>query len=400
MLFDVINLLEKLSFRAMGYSSPNPPVACVITKIDGEILAYAHTQLTGENHAEREAYRLLENSKIPEHYLFVTLEPCTHFGRTPPCSDLILKHKPKKLFIGMKDPNPLVEKNSKLAEYSEIGIEVIFLEELKLVAEKYLSGFQKRILQKKPLIYLKSAISSDGFFANESRKTISLSNITSNEITNRLRAKVDAVFVGPGTVFQDSPNLNLKPCKLFQLEKIKTESFWSRLVNSISDSDETNFTNQNLNMLQPYRIFYISSLLGIKPAFIKRQRKINAANQNYKAIFIVDQNEKDKKFDCKDLFSLSDDPISIFDLKEFEAIKKKILRKLIYGILLENNINSILIEGGNFLYELFSDEADFFVEIQTQTKIKKGILPKIDKSKFSIVEEIKIESDEWKVYKR
>ncbi len=384
----------------MGYSSPNPPVACVITKLDGEILSYAHTQPTGKNHAEREAYRLIENSKIPDHYLFVTLEPCTHFGRTPPCSDLILQHKPKKLFIGMKDPNPLVEKNSKLAIYSEIGIEVIFLEEIKSIAEKYLSGFQKRILQKKPLIYLKSAISSDGFFAKQSKKTVSLSNITSNEITNRLRAKVDAVFVGPGTVYHDSPNLNLKPCKLFHLEKIKTESFWSRLVNSISDSDETNFTNHNIQNFQPYRIFYISSSLGIKSNFIKRQRKINAENQNYKAIFIIDQNEKDKNFDYKDLLSLSDDPIRIFYLKEFEAIKKKMLRKLIYEILLESNINSILIEGGNFLYELFSDEADFFLEIQTQTKIKNGILPKIEKSKFTIMQEIKIESDEWKVYKR
>lgn len=94
----------------MGYSSPNPPVACTITDLDDNILSEAYTQKVGENHAEKEAYRKLGNNFHRPHKVYVTLEPCSHFGKTPPCLDLILTKKPQKIIIGSRDPNPLVQK--------------------------------------------------------------------------------------------------------------------------------------------------------------------------------------------------------------------------------------------------------------------------------------------------
>ena len=90
--------LARLSFKAMGKSSPNPPVACIITDTNNNILSFAETQINGTNHAEREAYSQYTSSQ--SHNLYVTLQPCTHHGKTPPCSDLILKYHPKNLIIG------------------------------------------------------------------------------------------------------------------------------------------------------------------------------------------------------------------------------------------------------------------------------------------------------------
>ena len=87
--------LTRYSFVSTGYSSPNPPVACVLEdSVTGEILSSASTRKAGQNHAEREAYRLLRekfpNGKLPDHNAYVTLEPCSHYGKTPPCIDLFL----------------------------------------------------------------------------------------------------------------------------------------------------------------------------------------------------------------------------------------------------------------------------------------------------------------------
>jgi pyrimidine deaminase RibD-like protein len=103
----------------MGFSSPNPPVACVITDLNDNILSSAHTQKTGFNHAEREAYLKLGENFSEKHNLYVTLEPCSHFGRTPPCLDLLLKYKPQKVFLGIKDPNPLVKKTNSISILKE-----------------------------------------------------------------------------------------------------------------------------------------------------------------------------------------------------------------------------------------------------------------------------------------
>jgi len=147
---EIYSKLVELSFQATGISSPNPPVACVITEIDGNIISTGYTQIIGNNHAEREAY---SNFKNVPHYTFVTLEPCTHFGRTPPCLDLILQQKPKKLFIGNLDQNPIVKKNSNLQKLSELGIEVILDENIKKISDSFLEGFFSRFYAKITTFY-------------------------------------------------------------------------------------------------------------------------------------------------------------------------------------------------------------------------------------------------------
>ena len=99
---NILNHLVQLSFQATGLSSPNPPVACVITDLQGNLLSSGHTDRVGGFHAERRAY---QNSQVPlekdQHIVYVTLEPCSHKGRTPPCIDIILQHQPKALIYGV-----------------------------------------------------------------------------------------------------------------------------------------------------------------------------------------------------------------------------------------------------------------------------------------------------------
>ncbi|EMG01218.1 cytidine and deoxycytidylate deaminase zinc-binding region [Leptospira borgpetersenii str. 200701203] len=162
--------LRKLSFLSTGESSPNPPVSCLITNVDNtRILAKGRTSPTGGPHAERNAYyEFVKNGFFKEpHNVWVTLEPCTHSGKTPPCLDLILEHKPKTLYYGRKDPNPLVRGNEGLELCRRRGILVVAEPGLREIAEESLFGFVSRIERKKPSMILKTALSKEGFFPKE-----------------------------------------------------------------------------------------------------------------------------------------------------------------------------------------------------------------------------------------
>ena len=237
----ILEKLNRLSFQATGYSSPNPPVACVITDLEGNILSEGHTQRTGRNHAEREAYQNFaqnyKNAKKIPHLVFVTLEPCNHFGRTAPCIDLILENKPVCVYYGLADPNPLVKERNGFKECEAKGVQVIQSPEIAKIGEAFLSGFISRIETGRPQIFLKSALSKEGFYSDLSKSKISLSNSTSNQISQMLRAKFDAIIVGPITVYVDYPGLDFRGFDLSELEKAKTEnSFFSKgNVNWISN---------------------------------------------------------------------------------------------------------------------------------------------------------------------
>lgn len=187
-----------------GNTSPNPFVGCVIVK-DGEIVGKGVTQKCGSDHAEIQALkRAGDRSRGAEMY--VTLEPCCFQGRTPPCTEAIIKAGIGKVYIGIKDPNPRVNGKG-IEQLKAAGIEVeegIISAEIESQLEYYLTNMNKA----RPFVILKIAITLDGCTAGEDGSSKWISGEESRRIVHNLRSEVDAVITGIGTVICDDPELN------------------------------------------------------------------------------------------------------------------------------------------------------------------------------------------------
>ncbi|NUM41234.1 MAG: bifunctional diaminohydroxyphosphoribosylaminopyrimidine deaminase/5-amino-6-(5-phosphoribosylamino)uracil reductase, partial [Leptospiraceae bacterium] len=193
--------LVKQSFLAMGYSSPNPPVGCVLSDLEGNILSKGHTQKTGFDHAEISAYNNFTKTGV-SHNVFVTLEPCTHTGKTPPCADTILKKRPESVFYGLKDPNPLVVDSSFEKKYSDEKIDISKSDEIQKIAKAYLNGFLSRIHFGRPAVLVKIVETKEGFFGSQD-ESVRISSPESDNMSQLLRAKFDGIIVGPKTISMD-----------------------------------------------------------------------------------------------------------------------------------------------------------------------------------------------------
>nr|DAY54413.1 MAG TPA: riboflavin biosynthesis protein RibD [Caudoviricetes sp.] len=196
----------ELAKRGEGFVSPNPLVGAVIVK-DGKIIGEGWHERCGELHAERNA---LKNCKEPTQgsTIYVTLEPCCHYGRTPPCTKAIIEAKISRVVIGSRDPNPLV--SGKGAEIlRKAGIEVIedFMRD---ECDKLNPIFFRYITTKLPYVSLKYAMTADGKIATYSGKSKWITNEFSRNDVHRLRKKHRAIMVGIGTVLTDNPMLNCR----------------------------------------------------------------------------------------------------------------------------------------------------------------------------------------------
>ncbi|WP_272507431.1 bifunctional diaminohydroxyphosphoribosylaminopyrimidine deaminase/5-amino-6-(5-phosphoribosylamino)uracil reductase RibD [Clostridium aestuarii] len=196
----------ELAKKGAGYTSPNPLVGAVIVK-DDKIIAEGYHQFYGGPHAEVNA---LNNAveDIDGAVMYVTLEPCSHYGKTPPCANTIAKTGIKKVVVGMKDPNPIVAgRGIKILE--ESGIEVIsgVLEnEVKEINEIFI----KYITTKTPFCLLKTAMTLDGKIATHNGDSKWITNEKSRKYVHQIRNRVSAIMVGIGTVLQDNPKLTTR----------------------------------------------------------------------------------------------------------------------------------------------------------------------------------------------
>lgn len=191
----------KLAEKGKGHVSPNPLVGCVIVK-RGKIIGKGYHREFGGDHAEVIALKKA-GKKANNSTLYVTLEPCSHWGKTPPCTEKIVEAGVREVIIGMYDPNPLVEGFREVkfrGLKSKIGI-------LSKESEKLNEFYVKYMKTKKPFVILKVAMTMDGKVAT---KTGDSKYITSNEARKRvhkLRSEVDAILVGINTVKKDNPKL-------------------------------------------------------------------------------------------------------------------------------------------------------------------------------------------------
>lgn len=196
----------ELSLKAMGYTSPNPMVGCVIVK-NGKIIGEGYHERYGELHAERNALANCEES--PEGAtLYVTLEPCCHYGKTPPCTEAIIENKIKKVVIACLDPNPLVAGKG-CGILKGCGIEIvtgILEKECRRANEVFMHYIQTNM----PFIATKYAMTLDGKIASYTGDSKWVTGEAAREHVQGLRKRYKGIMAGIGTVLADDPLLNCR----------------------------------------------------------------------------------------------------------------------------------------------------------------------------------------------
>jgi diaminohydroxyphosphoribosylaminopyrimidine deaminase/5-amino-6-(5-phosphoribosylamino)uracil reductase len=297
-----INQCIQLANRGAGHVSPNPMVGCVIEN-NYKILGKGYHKKYGEAHAEVNAIAdaKKKGNKINGAVLYVNLEPCSHFGKTPPCTDLIIKEEISEVIIGTTDPNKLVSGNG-IKKLEDAGIKVTcgILEDKCKELNKF---YFKYITQKLPYVTLKIAQSIDGKIALNNFDAKWISGKESRKFVHRLRSEYDSVLIGTNTAKYDNPELTVRevkgrdPVRFLIDRKLKLPKKDLKLFSTAGNADTFIFTSN--------------------------KKKIKKTNKKFSQIYI-----KDKK-----------NNISI----------RKIL-KSIY----KQNITSVLVEGGANLFSQFA----------------------------------------------
>ncbi len=197
-----------LAKKGIGKVEPNPYVGAIVYDEEKqEILSFGYHQKYGQAHAEVNAINNLKESP-KNKTLIVNLEPCSHWGKTPPCADLIIKSGIKKVVVGMIDPNPVVQNNG-IKKLKEANIEVI-TGVLEKECKKLNKIFIKNMLTKKPYIMLKTATTTDGKIATKTNKSKWITNELARKEVQKLRCKYQAIMTGSGTILNDNPRLNVR----------------------------------------------------------------------------------------------------------------------------------------------------------------------------------------------
>ena len=342
-----MDLALELAEKGRGYVNPNPMVGAVVIK-DGEIVGKGWHKFYGGPHAE--VYALEEaGEKAEGATIYVTLEPCSHFGKTPPCAEKIKKMKIKKCVIACLDPNPIVAgRGKKILE--EAGIEVVVGVREK-EAKELNKVFIKYITEKNPYLFLKCAITLDGKIATNERDSKWITNEKSREKVQFLRHEYMGIMVGINTLINDNPRLT------------------ARIENGVN----------------PFRIVVDPHLrTPLESNFV------NMADDNKSIIVTSKENEKNDK-----ITELENKNVKIIYMEGYDFSVHEILKKI--G---ELKIDSVLLEGGSYLIsKAFKENRIDGGEIFIAPKILGGGLPFIDGFDFKEIKDcFHLENVKFNVY--
>ena len=255
----------KLALKGAGNVSPNPLVGAVIVE-NNKIISESYHKKYGELHAERNAI-----NKLPKDYdfsnstIYINLEPCTHYGKTPPCCDFLIEKKFDKVVFAITDPNSLVAgKSIEKLKLNNINYEYGILEK----KAKYLNRFFiKHITTKMPFITLKAAQTLNGKISSYSYNSKWISNPKSLKDVHKLRSYYDAVLVGTNTIIKDLPNLNVRlvkgrnPKRILLDRKLKLD--YSQLINDENIKNTfivTSDKNKDINLSYNYNLIYVPEI--------------------------------------------------------------------------------------------------------------------------------------------
>ena len=277
--------------HAVGISDPNPPVGALIVDKNARIIGKGFTQQAGSYHAEvmaiREALKNSNRESLREATLYVTLEPCSHQGRTPPCVDAIVGSEIRTVVIDQVDPSKRSSGRG-IRELKEQGISVHLLEAGSLETERFftLFPFFKRTSENLPMIVLKWAQTREGFLSPEKGESGRISSDDALEMVYRMRHLSRACLATSGTVYADQPRLNARMSNFLKEENIQYDrSFFSTLLKRYDSISDHNVSN--------YRYFMLPRKWGEKQIidFHKKQAAIDehflfsVSNTGQEAIF-------------------------------------------------------------------------------------------------------------------
>lgn len=237
----------ELAKQGLGKTSPNPMVGCVVLDKNGKEISTGYHAKYGENHAERDALLKLKNGEEEDGTIIVSLEPCSHYGKTPPCVDLIIERKLKKVVFAMKDPNPIVSSVQKLEEN---GIEVlsgVLEEEAKALNEVFVTN----MTLKRPFVALKTATTLDGKVSTRTGDSKWITSSIARDKGHELREIYDAILTTSNTVLADNPNFNNKQKILIDRTlKVPTNMNFFKTGKIFIVHDETLTPSENLPNLE------------------------------------------------------------------------------------------------------------------------------------------------------
>jgi len=263
-----IQLTIEIAKKGEGSVSPNPLVGCVIIK-DNRIIGAGYHQKFGEEHAEINAINSSAES-LEGSTLYINLEPCSHYGKTPPCVDRIIKEKIKRVVIGTLDINPLVSGNGvKALKKAGIEVKVGVLEKECIELNKF---FFKFITSKLPYVTLKAAQTLDGMIADKNNYSEWISSSESRKYVHWLRARYDAVLIGSETARIDNPKLTVRmvegrnPYRVVLDSSLKLKSDLNLF--KINSDNKTSMITSEKNKSKLKKINQLEKL-GVKILFVK-----------------------------------------------------------------------------------------------------------------------------------
>ena len=198
----------ELALKGEGNTSPNPMVGCVVLDKNNNIVSEGFHKKCGENHAERDALLKIKPENCEGGTLVVNLEPCSHFGKTPPCADLIIEYGIKKVVIAMRDVNPIVAGNG-IAKLKNAGIEVVegVLEE---EARRLNEVFITNMTEHRTFVALKTAATLDGKIATRTGDSKWITSDAARQEVKNIRRRYDAILTSSSTIIADNPTMQHK----------------------------------------------------------------------------------------------------------------------------------------------------------------------------------------------
>lgn len=209
----------QLAHLGEGHVSPNPLVGCVVLDKDGNEISTGFHAKYGENHAERDALLKLKNGEEKGGTLIVNLEPCSHFGKTPPCTDLIIERGIKRVVIGMRDVNPKVDGIKKLKDAGIEVIEGVLEKECRQLNEIFI----KNMTLQKTFIAIKTAATLDGKIATQSGSSKWITSENARAEVKKIRNRYDAIMTTSATILADNPTMEHRK-KIILDRELKTDS--------------------------------------------------------------------------------------------------------------------------------------------------------------------------------
>ena len=205
-----LDMAARLAIRGLGRVEPNPPVGCVFVR-DGVVIGAGHHRRFGDLHAERDALRDMKRRGIDPagSTAYVTLEPCNGHGKQPPCVEALIEAKVARVIFAARDPNPAKSHGAQALERAGISAE---FSDVSSFASGLVAPFIKRLMHGLPWVIAKWAQTIDGRIATRSGESKWISNEWSRRRVHELRARVDAIVTGVGTITADDPMLNARGC--------------------------------------------------------------------------------------------------------------------------------------------------------------------------------------------